>query len=1338
MTNILDISRSGLLAYRAALAVTAENIANVGTDGYRRRDISTVTAGGGQSTATTLPTGGQGVSVAEVRRAFDDLAAERARNASAGEAAATAHLAGARAIETLMIPGDDGIDGTLRTFFDSLSRLAGNPTDSVTRAITLGSGHAAASEISDLAFSMTSLRSDLLQEAGRATSTAQAMLDELAEVSKRMVGLSAPNSVTASAMFPLADRRDALLDDLAQLLPMSVSLEPDGRPTIRFGSAAGPLLLDGSRTAKLSVSAPDQLTFHMQTADGARHETRLLSSGRVGGLSRAMGALDMATAELDAFARTLADAMNGVHRGGIDQTGAAGGALFRTDGWKVQPAASNGGTVQIAVVPTNTSAPRGMINLLFDGAAGLWRAMDSDGAEIGAGTDRLSLPGATIDLSGRAVNGDRITLAPVVGRAMDLRMAITDPARLAAASAFATTASPANTSSASMQANVTGLAVSPLASIGASLGAGAVDLPSGVIGLIPAASSEVTLASLGRSAATTFAPITGATRLDLTLDDQSDGFSLVGLADTQAIADSLNQGATLSDKGQTLSALGLVATMAPGGALVLSRPGAANGVSATLSGPSGSVAGVATPAQAAGGTIQVITRNGKHIAGTALSAAEALALMTPANGFLDGAVYDPTPLTVGSATGYRGAAIGVMMTPGLQTALLDGGAPVLGATLSLPVASARSLTLADTSGATVGVDLPAGASAALIASRLNGAVPGIEATASTGLTLSGFAAGPISFAVTGANGTPLQVSVALSGAEAGPLAQALNALTAVTGIRAEMSPDGTRMLLVESSGHDITLSGLVAPQLAGLSATPSGKDGIASGSTALWTTGTVIRQAGQVSVTSGQGFSVTEGMATVSSANSTGGAYSLQTSAAGAVASLTLRTVPDAAEGGLLHRITVGGANFDAALPSGASAPAVASALARALRSAAPDAVLTGQPLAIVPPDGSAMTLRVDGATYALRMEAGQPVLSGPEPGRISARFDTENRLVIDAPGVTDGRAIGFEPSAAFGFAAGAGRLTLTGRPPDPAALPATVTVVVGGADHVLTLGLAGALTVPAGFPGLAMRDPVSGALRLEFPAVADTPRVAPSAVAGFGGPGAGVRVEGERLVLVGDAAPLDLRVEMLGSLGQGLTLANLPPEDLVVAFTGSGTLRLAGAYVSGDQPKGPGALTLDIIDAETGRVALTDTLSGHRVAEGALDGAGRVSLAGLTLQLTGSPATGDRFGILPAPAGSANADTALALAALRNSDTANGSPGMTERFNRLQGDTGLRAAAAARTLATARAAAEASEREQAAIGAVDLDTEAARLLEMQQAYQASAQATAVARDLFDTLLKLF
>ena len=58
MSNIMDIARSSIAAYRTALGITGANIANVNTEGYRRRDVTTSQIGGAQTTVTTLATGG--------------------------------------------------------------------------------------------------------------------------------------------------------------------------------------------------------------------------------------------------------------------------------------------------------------------------------------------------------------------------------------------------------------------------------------------------------------------------------------------------------------------------------------------------------------------------------------------------------------------------------------------------------------------------------------------------------------------------------------------------------------------------------------------------------------------------------------------------------------------------------------------------------------------------------------------------------------------------------------------------------------------------------------------------------------------------------------------------------------------------------------------------------------------------------------------------------------------------------------------------------------------------------------------------------------------------------
>ena len=72
MASLMDIGRSAVTAQREALNVTGQNIANIETEGYRRRDASLTEVIGNQSelTAKTSQTG-LGVQLSDVQRAFN-------------------------------------------------------------------------------------------------------------------------------------------------------------------------------------------------------------------------------------------------------------------------------------------------------------------------------------------------------------------------------------------------------------------------------------------------------------------------------------------------------------------------------------------------------------------------------------------------------------------------------------------------------------------------------------------------------------------------------------------------------------------------------------------------------------------------------------------------------------------------------------------------------------------------------------------------------------------------------------------------------------------------------------------------------------------------------------------------------------------------------------------------------------------------------------------------------------------------------------------------------------------------------------------------------------------
>ena len=83
MPSLFDIGKSGLQAYRQSLAVTGQNIANVNTEGFKKREVGLeeVTGAGGGVTEISDQSG-LGVRVEYIRRAFDEFLIDKARQVS--------------------------------------------------------------------------------------------------------------------------------------------------------------------------------------------------------------------------------------------------------------------------------------------------------------------------------------------------------------------------------------------------------------------------------------------------------------------------------------------------------------------------------------------------------------------------------------------------------------------------------------------------------------------------------------------------------------------------------------------------------------------------------------------------------------------------------------------------------------------------------------------------------------------------------------------------------------------------------------------------------------------------------------------------------------------------------------------------------------------------------------------------------------------------------------------------------------------------------------------------------------------------------------------------------
>lgn len=129
--------------------------------------------------------------------------------------------------------------------------------------------------------------------------------------------------------------------------------------------------------------------------------------------------------------------------------------------------------------------------------------------------------------------------------------------------------------------------------------------------------------------------------------------------------------------------------------------------------------------------------------------------------------------------------------------------------------------------------------------------------------------------------------------------------------------------------------------------------------------------------------------------------------------------------------------------------------------------------------------------------------------------------------------------------------------------------------------------------------------------------------------------------------------------------------------------------------------------------------------------------LSNWSLTLQGIPKGGDTFTVEAQPAAfrNLNAGNASAMMNLRDVATFDGAS-LTDGYAGLIAQIGIRSQSASYTAGVSSAIAASIEKDRTAVSGVNLDEEAAKLLQYQQAYQASAKVIQIAQGIFDTLIQ--
>ena len=334
----LQTALRGLLAQQRALDVTSHNISNANTVGYSRQEAVM-----GAADAFEMPGGavlggagaqlGTGVEVTAYRRIRDNFLDLQYRAQAMRLGGFSAQSRSLDQVElALAEPGDNGIAAQLERFWSGWADLANAPESAATRQALVEHAKSLALRFGQLDGQLATVSAQAAAEYTAITGAngeVEMIADELAQLN----GAIRAEVTSGSQPNDLFDRRDLLLDQLSALGQVSTTDMGDGTLTVNFGGAAGALVTG------TTVNWPQALT-----APGGK-------LGALSALSSPTGTIAGYRDDLDAAAKSLADAVNALHN-----PGGTGTDFFTCT------ASSEASTLAVNVTPANvrtstTTAP---------------------------------------------------------------------------------------------------------------------------------------------------------------------------------------------------------------------------------------------------------------------------------------------------------------------------------------------------------------------------------------------------------------------------------------------------------------------------------------------------------------------------------------------------------------------------------------------------------------------------------------------------------------------------------------------------------------------------------------------------------------------------------------------------------------------------------------------------------------------------------------------------------------------------------------------------------------------------------------------------------------------
>ncbi|AYH01101.1 flagellar hook-associated protein FlgK [Pectobacterium parmentieri] len=440
MSNLINTAMSGLKGAQVALSTVSNNISNQAVIGYSRQNTIIEQA---ISSSTSAGYIGNGVNVVSVDRQYNEFISNQLRSAQTTSSSVSTYYEQISKIDNLLASSTTSLSSTIQGFFSNLQNLTSNSGDSATRQTVLGKAEGLVNQFKVTDKYLRDMDSGLNTQIQSTVGQINTYTDQIASLNNEITKLMGANSGTMPN--DLLDQRDVLVNQLNKLVGVDVVVQDGTVYNVALKNGTS-LVQAGTSNQLVAISSsndPTRLTigYKDQTDDVVTLNEGSLTGGSLGGLiSFRSETLDGTRNQLGQLALAFADAFNAQHQEGYDRDGVKGGDFFSFGKSVVLNDSKNGGNAVLTPSYIDTKDVQATnYTVKYDGSN--WQVTRlSDNSKFTATVDTsdnsLNFDGIKVVMTGTPATNDSFLLKPVNDVIIDMKVAISDSNKIAAAAAF--------------------------------------------------------------------------------------------------------------------------------------------------------------------------------------------------------------------------------------------------------------------------------------------------------------------------------------------------------------------------------------------------------------------------------------------------------------------------------------------------------------------------------------------------------------------------------------------------------------------------------------------------------------------------------------------------------------------------------------------------------------------------------------------------------------------------------------------------------------------------------------------------------------------------------------